>query len=306
MLSIILNDIGVVVAILEKESLTPIFLSNPFKQLVGSTTEDILKFLKSKDSQLTKEMLLDQDNHLKSQFVIEIIKKRARKTIDFQISHDSLGNILIYGDDITNAKKLEFLLKTYSKILEKQQKIYKIAYTDSLTDAPNRQSLFKHFSESLSKKTDTTSSVCILDIDHFKRVNDTHGHEFGDDVLKHFFKQVSDELDDQCFFARIGGEEFCIFSKNRTSQQLTELIERILDTIRNQAITAPNDEIIRISFSAGIAEYKKDGITLDELLSKADKALYFAKAIGRSCVISFSCELSEKENSSPLLRLIPR
>ena len=298
MLEEILNDIGIVVAILDKESLAPIFLSDPFKDLVGATSEDILVFLNSKDSLLTKERLLDQENLLTSQFVTEIRKKRVRKTIDFQISHDSLGNILIHGEDITNAKKLEYLLKSYSSILEKQQKLYKMAYTDSLTGAPNRRAIFKHCSENFSKESDTASSVCILDIDHFKRVNDTHGHEFGDDVLKHFSTQVSKELDDECFFARIGGEEFCVFSKNRNSQQLTDLIERILNSIKEKAITTPNDEIMSVSFSAGVAEYKKDGITLDELLSKADKALYFAKAIGRSCVISFSCELSEEQSSS--------
>ena len=169
-----------------------------------------------------------------------------------------------------------------------------MAYSDSLTGAPNRRAFFKHYSDSLDKKPDTGRSICILDIDHFKQVNDTYGHTFGDEVLKYFCQQIVAGLDEQCFFARIGGEEFCVFSKNRTSQQLTNLIKEVLTALRSNAITTPNDEPLIISFSAGVAEYKRDGVTLDELLNKADKALYFAKAFGRSCVISFSGDLSEE------------
>jgi len=235
-----------------------------------------------------------------------VSNSKVRKTIDFKVSHDSLGNILIHGEDITNAKKLEYLLKSYSTILEKQQKLYKMAYSDSLTGVPNRRAFFKHYSDNIEKKTGSASSVCILDIDHFKKVNDTYGHEFGDEVLKYFSKQIVDGLDDQCFFARIGGEEFCVFSKNRTSEELTDLIEKVLANLRKKTITAPNEEDLKISFSAGIAQYKKDGDTLDELLNKADKALYFAKAIGRSCVISFSCDLSDEQDKTALLRAVPR
>ena len=306
MLHEILNDIGVVVGILDKHTLIPIFLSEQFEELVGSNSEEILAFLVSKDKQLTKAQLLEEGCGLEFKFITEIKKKRVRKTIDFKVSHDSLGNILIYGEDITNAKKLEYLLKSYSTILEKQQKLYKMAYSDSLTGVPNRRAFFKHYSDNIEKKTGSASSVCILDIDHFKKVNDTYGHEFGDEVLKYFSKQIVDGLDDQCFFARIGGEEFCVFSKNRTSEELTELIEKVLANLRKKTITAPNEEDLKISFSAGIAQYKKDGDTLDELLNKADKALYFAKAIGRSCVISFSCDLSDEQDKTALLRAVPR
>ena len=80
----------------------------------------------------------------------------------------------------------------------------------------------------------------------------------------------------------------------------------MLEDLRKKTITTPNEQDLKISFSAGVAEYKKDGDTLDELLNKADKALYFAKAIGRSCVISFSCDLSEEHDKTELLRALPR
>ena len=306
MLQEILNDIGVVVGILDKHTLIPVFLSEPFKEFVGTTTDDISKFLQSKDEQLTNENLLKEDRHLDSQFVTEIRVGRVRKTIAFKVSHDSLGNILIHGEDITNAKKLEYLLKSYSTILEKQQKLYELAYTDSLTGVPNRRAFFKHYAENLERNADAISSVCILDIDHFKQVNDTYGHDFGDQVLKYFAQQVVEGIDNQCFFARIGGEEFCVFSKNRTSEQLMGLIEQILERMRSKAIITPKKDSLKISFSAGVSEYKKDGDTLDELLNKADKALYFAKAIGRSCVISFSCDLSDEQDETALLRAVPR
>ena len=102
----ILNDIESVVGILDKHTLNPIFLSDLFKELVGVTSEEILTFLQSKGVLLTKENVLCQSSFLESQFITEIKQGRVRKTIDFKITWDSLGNILIYGVDITQAKSL--------------------------------------------------------------------------------------------------------------------------------------------------------------------------------------------------------
>ena len=185
--------------------------------------------------------------------------------------------------------------------MEKQEKsLRKIAYSDSLTGIANRRAMFKRFTEYAQDEDNIKGAICILDIDHFKQFNDTYGHTFGDYALKYFAEKVSLVLDDDCYFARIGGEEFCIFSYTRDEAELNTLISRVLNLIKNCDIHTPHQTMTRISFSAGITEYKKHGTTLNELLSNADKALYFAKATGRCRVISFSAELFQNSGDSPI------
>ena len=290
----VIDDIGLIIAVLHKDTLEPILLSDAFKILVGPTFTDIIEFLQSQEQKLTKQHLLDMNNSLSVKFVAEIKMKRARQAIEFKMSKDSQGNILIYGNDVTGAKKLEYLLKSHKTLLEKQQKLYKMAYTDSLTKVPNRRAFYEHFAADGGDRDLGVSAVCILDIDHFKRVNDRYGHKFGDYVLSYFAVEVESELDELCYFARLGGEEFGVYSKDRTGPQLRDLITGVLEKIKNKTLKTPNGDGLNLSFSAGVAEQSKDGHSLKDLLNKADKALYVAKNNGRGSVLCYSDELFYK------------
>ena len=145
--------------------------------------------------------------------------------------------------------------------------------------------------------------MSILDIDHFKRYNDEYGHDFGDFVLKTFAQQVRVQLADKTIFARIGGEEFCVVDYSGGAEMAREKLQGALDAVRDLQLDTPKTEFVNITFSAGVAEYGRDGHTLDDLLKNADRALYYAKANGRSCVIPYSAELFEKRDTTLIARV---
>ena len=295
----VIDELGIIVAILDKETFGPKLVSAKFAQLIGSETEEIIRFFESKNNNFSKQKLLNIAAESSYKVAVPLRNGRIRMSIEFVITRHYSGNLMIVGNDITEQKKLEYSLQSYSAIMEKQDKLlYEMAYTDALTGVHNRRAIFEKFEEYANNNTNTLGSICILDIDHFKQFNDRYGHEFGDHVLKYFSEQVNLALDDDNFFARIGGEEFCIFSYSRSGSDLNAIIDGILESIKDGDIVTPGQQVTNISFSAGIAEYTKNGTTLDELLNNADKALYFAKASGRARVISFSTDLFEKRNDT--------
>ncbi|WP_191321696.1 GGDEF domain-containing protein [Colwellia sp. C1TZA3] len=279
----------------------PSYSSSKFKAMIGACGEAIFNLFESKDKQFSREKVLTVDAQNPYEFVIQLKDDRTRKTIKVTISDYCKEQLMIVGQDISELKKLEYSLQSYASIMETQEKsLIKMAYTDSLTGIANRRAMFKKFNEYIEyqNQDNINVSLCVLDIDHFKQFNDIYGHEFGDDVLKSFAEKVTLALDDDCYFARIGGEEFCVLSYTRNSVELNTLIHNVLDSIKFSEILTPEKNITQISFSAGIVEYTKHGTTLDELLSNADKALYFAKATGRGQVISFSTDLLAKHEAT--------
>lgn len=160
----------------------------------------------------------------------------------------------------------------------------RLAHTDLVTDLPNRLALFEFVPREIerAKRYNHPLSFAILDLDHFKSINDQYGHQAGDNALKHVASTVTRQLRPSDFFARIGGEEFAVALPETDSHQAAHLVERILMVVKRTPLEYENTQIA-LSFSAGITEYF-DGATLDELLKFADVALYESKALGRSRV----------------------
>ena len=130
-----------------------------------------------------------------------------------------------------------------------------------------------------------------MDLDHFKSINDRHGHDAGDTALRHVSEIVTAQLRPSDLFARIGGEEFAILLPETESGEAVSMLERILKVIKRTWIQY-EDQQIALSFSAGVAEYRDDA-TLDELIRHADEALYSSKVQGR-----FSVSLSLTDNTA--------
>ena len=132
-------------------------------------------------------------------------------------------------------------------------------------------------------------AVCIFDLDHFKALNDEHGHLVGDRVLKRFARRVRNELramdlanptDHRRSFGRFGGEEFIAILPSTALAGAAACAERIRATIADK----PIDDIYKVTVSVGVAEYQR-GETVPEMLARADDALYRAKAEGRNRVV---------------------
>ena len=237
----------------------------------------------------------------------EIKMGRKRYSYEFTagiITNEEMSAVLLLGVDKSDALKAEAKLTSYVGIIEENNReLQRLANTDSLTGTSNRRALFNRFQDLTQQIPDFHCTVSILDIDHFKRYNDEYGHDFGDSVLKTFAEQVRVQLADRAIFARIGGEEFCVVDYSGSSEVAKGKLQGALDMVRDLQLATPKTETVNITFSAGVAEYGKDGETLDDLLKNADRALYYAKANGRSCVIPYSADLFEKRDTTLIARV---
>ncbi|MGQ0523407.1 MAG: diguanylate cyclase [Betaproteobacteria bacterium] len=162
----------------------------------------------------------------------------------------------------------------------------RLATTDPLTGVFNRRTFIELADQELarSRRAGTPLSLMMLDLDHFKRVNDTFGHLVGDEVLVAFTRLIRDCVRRGDLVVRYGGEEFCVLLPGTTLTAATALAERIRATCSAQALTA---HAFKVSVSIGLTAYAGDSnTTLGDLLARADEALYLAKDEGRDRVIA--------------------
>ncbi len=179
----------------------------------------------------------------------------------------------------------EKTLRKYNKILEaKNRELEILASTDALTGVKSRRNFFDIGEQYIlmAKRENIYLSFIMLDIDYFKKVNDTYGHMAGDEVLKKFTQIISKNLRKSDIFGRVGGEEFAIMLHNTDGNIARQVAEKIRKQIENNSVRF-QDKNINITVSLGVAELKKED-TLDSLFNKADKALYASKQNGRNQV----------------------
>lgn len=167
------------------------------------------------------------------------------------------------------------------------QKLEQLVRTDPLTGTANR----RHFVEQLqieirrARRENAPLSLLMMDLDHFKRINDTWGHAAGDEVLRNFARIVGDLLRATDMFARLGGEEFALLLPNTEQDGAIEVALRILEVVRQQSIDSGNGQI-RYNVSIGAALLSEQETSYESLLKRADEALYRAKENGRNQVVA--------------------
>ena len=170
----------------------------------------------------------------------------------------------------------------YEKYL-KDKEIIRLVYSDTLTGVPNRRSFFEK-GEAAFANAKATYAV-ILDIDHFKEINDTYGHPVGDLAIRQVALTIQDLLDGEDIFGRVGGEEFAIISRGYDDASIFALLEKVRDRVEDLAVATEEGGTIRLTISSGIARKEDSHTSLDNLLHDADAALYEAKEMGRNRVI---------------------
>lgn len=175
--------------------------------------------------------------------------------------------------------------------LERQSLIDELrlrANTDYLTGILNRRAFVAASNQRLQRARDCreTLAVLLFDIDHFKAVNDAHGHEAGDQVLIRIAALVRDELRDGEILARHGGEEFVVMPAYCQLEQACALAERLRLAIASAPLTLADGQLLRVTASFGVASATGPAAALDDLLHAADLALYSAKRKGRNRVES--------------------
>ena len=158
------------------------------------------------------------------------------------------------------------------------------AMFDPLTGALNRRGLNAELA-TLPERREAALSVIAIDLDHFKAVNDFHGHDAGDRVLQRFSDLVRANLRDDALFARMGGEEFAIVLTEGGPEAARRLAERVRALVQKMEFSSTRGPPVRVTVSLGVANRRDPGQTFADLMRCADEALYAAKHAGRNRVV---------------------
>lgn len=184
------------------------------------------------------------------------------------------------------AKIQQDALKESARLLEEERRrLEQEAMVDPLTGLANRRALMQSAERALEESAQSGQpfSLWVLDVDHFKRVNDTWGHAVGDEVLKLVASRIRAVLRERDLCARYGGEEFAVILPGVDRLVAAMAAERSRESVAALALPY-GDEFVRVTVSIGAATWPADGETLEELLAVADQRLYAAKSAGRNRV----------------------
>lgn len=206
-----------------------------------------------------------------------------------RFTHSDIQNLTDLAGFVENAIRLRELGHGQMEVYTSLDSVRLEARIDSLTRTWNRKAIEDIVKREFShaKSTDGYVSVAMIDLDHFKNVNDTFGHPFGDVVLKEAVRRIRSVLRSQDALARFGGEEFIVCFPNTTPEAVFEIGERIRKAISDGGPVVQNEKSIQIAASIGIASARPAGqeISPEDIIASADAALYEAKESGRNRVI---------------------
>jgi len=206
-----------------------------------------------------------------------------------RIQVDGRQLLAVAVHDVTIRRKVE------TQLLEKHQQLDHLAHHDHLTGLPNRLYLAAHLPHAIedSKKNDTVLAVLFLDLDRFKHVNDSRGHETGDKLLKTVAQRLRSTMRADDLVVRMGGDEFVVVMRGiKSTEQVKDAAARI-----NRALSAPmvvDGRTLVTTVSIGVALYPYDGADMGELLRHSDTAMYQAKDRGRNNYQLFSQSMDKR------------
>jgi len=196
-----------------------------------------------------------------------------------KVEKDKKGNLLTFSgsiSDITEMKNME-------------EQVSFLAYYDVLTKLPNRTQFTEMLKEEINKalKNNTSGAILFIDLDNFKNVNDTLGHNYGDELLRQIAEKLRKVLREQDIACRLGGDEFLILLRGINSEsEIIKCAENALQVLDNMYDI--NDKQVYVSASIGIATFPKDSTDPNVLLKNADAAMYKAKESGKNKYVFFN------------------
>jgi len=280
-------------SILLRNEMKKILKLQMYKVFSAAHGEEALVYIK--DNPDIKLVLTDYNMPVINGF--ELTKTLREEYTKMQMS---IIGITASSDEMISSKFLkvganDFINKPFTKeelvcrannaveILEYIETISDMANRDFLTGARNRRSFFKEINQYVDecRHSGEEFAVAMIDIDKFKNINDTYGHDAGDVAIKELVRLVIDSIKGADLVARFGGEEFCVLLKNIDKSSAVELFVRLRLKIANNRISINSNEI-KYTVSIGVAFDSEDGI--EEMINQADMALYAAKNSGRNRV----------------------
>ncbi|MFN3398040.1 MAG: diguanylate cyclase, partial [Sulfurimicrobium sp.] len=229
---------------------------------------------------------------------IEKYTEEIGRTEDINKLNQILGNLMkdtrgMQLDMLRSRDELELAHKRVKaaeekvRLLEKElDQVSELVHQDHLTGTLNRRGMDDAFQRELSRADRLNASLCVslLDIDHFKRLNDTYGHETGDEALIHLVRVIKEALRPSDVVARFGGEEFVIILPDTGMNEAVNVMTRVQRHLTRNFFMHDNQRLL-ITFSAGVA-LRGPGESAESMIARADQALYQAKEAGRNRVVA--------------------
>ncbi len=221
--------------------------------------------------------------------LLEAIENKSQLSDEFrivwpngQVRYIKMDALMQSGKD-GKVKRVTGVNQDVTETRRLEEKLRRLATTDSLTGATNRRHFTSRGEEEIarSKRYETPITMLTLDIDHFKRVNDTYGHPVGDEVLKSLVTICRATLRTTDIFSRMGGEEFSALLPETTLEDAIKTAERLRKAVEASRVMA-EDEVIKYTISLGVSELRAADTSLEGLMRRADRALYMAKDAGRN------------------------
>jgi diguanylate cyclase (GGDEF)-like protein len=208
--------------------------------------------------------------------------------IAFNLSDDE--NATAYAEshlgsaNVVGGFQARFLWKVITQLKQTNEQLLHLAHFDSLTKLPNRIMFYDRLNQAISRalREKEIFSTMYLDLDGFKRINDSLGHDAGDKLLEEVSKRIVSILRDSDTVARMGGDEFTVILCNVQSIEGIKFVaNKIIDAIADPYLI--NGQICLVSVSIGISVFPNNGNSPDQLLKLADEAMYMAKQNGKNC-----------------------
>lgn len=215
--------------------------------------------------------------------------KTQRIIVVHQAMHDAIRSICanVLAGRPGNSADLDDFEQTQTELIKlladfKTQILAAVAHRDQLTGLPLRFGIEQAFSrfQKLHERHRLLLYVAMIDIDHFKKVNDTYGHQVGDTALRHVADTLKRNLRDNDMLFRFGGEEFLLLMLTDTSEEATAASERLINAVRNAPASTPQGTPLTLTITMGISGAAKNE-RLATVIARADKALYEGKRSGR-------------------------
>jgi len=195
----------------------------------------------------------------------------------------------VQSENETLEKRLDASTREVARLREHLEQVRRDAMTDALTNLANRKAFDEHLEAACARADaeDGALTLAVLDIDHFKRFNDTWGHQTGDQVLRYVASVMGRVAKDPRIAARYGGEEFAMIFPNESLGQVENALEAVRKEIGSRSLRrrSTDDELGAVTLSAGFVR-RRPGETASALLDRADAALYASKHAGRNRVTS--------------------
>jgi len=251
------------------------FLGYSLEECISLPPRSVLKKLLSKITH--RNILIDAIRKTKSS------KSKIMKG-SFQ-THSGMHYEYSIVPELMNNKILGsiFSFRDISESQNNQDKLEHQAYHDTLTGLPNRNSIINtiHHALTLAKRYEQHAAILFIDLDDFKKINDTAGHDEGDRFLIEVSQRLQSVLRDSDTLGRLGGDEFLILLENlSSSKKITEVHNRVLSALTTPFMIGRNPYVV--SCSIGVSVFPQDGASEDELIRKADMAMYQAKKLGKN------------------------